>query len=79
MPCLLGLMFFILFLEQRDPNTPFYVGALFAMYMKQGYMSGGSGYTLSRLFFLHFLNCLKYHTAKVVKQSILQLFILKPD
>ena len=35
-------------LEKSDTNTPFFVGALFAIYMKQGYMSGGSGYTLSK-------------------------------
>lgn len=31
-----------------SPDTPIYFGCKFKMYMKQGYMSGGAGYVLSR-------------------------------
>lgn len=31
-----------------DPNTPIYFGLKFKPYVKQGYMSGGAGYVLSK-------------------------------
>lgn len=31
-----------------DPSTPIYFGQRFKPYVKQGYMSGGAGYVLSK-------------------------------
>ncbi|ESO11535.1 hypothetical protein HELRODRAFT_108821 [Helobdella robusta] len=36
------------FLSSQDPTEAIYFGHHFHMYMKQGYFSGGAGYTLSR-------------------------------
>ncbi|XP_045120843.1 glycoprotein-N-acetylgalactosamine 3-beta-galactosyltransferase 1-like isoform X2 [Portunus trituberculatus] len=36
------------FLQGRDPNVPVYYGVKFRRFVKQGYMSGGGGYVLSR-------------------------------
>ncbi|CAN7995570.1 unnamed protein product, partial [Ixodes hexagonus] len=36
------------FLLDKDPSSAAYYGCRFRAYMKQGYMSGGSGYVLSR-------------------------------
>ena len=35
-------------LKDVDPNKPYYLGRRFKPYVKQGYMSGGGGYVLSR-------------------------------
>ncbi|CAH0564897.1 unnamed protein product [Brassicogethes aeneus] len=37
-----------LLLEPYSPNTPIYFGLKFKPYVKQGYMSGGAGYVLSK-------------------------------
>lgn len=35
-------------LYPRNPNDPVYYGCRFKPFVKQGYMSGGAGYVLSR-------------------------------
>lgn len=35
-------------LQEHDPNEPIYFGRRFKPYVKQGYMSGGAGYVLSK-------------------------------
>lgn len=35
-------------LQSHDPKEPIYFGCRFKPYVKQGYMSGGAGYILSR-------------------------------
>lgn len=35
-------------LKEYDGNKPYYFGCRFKPYVKQGYMSGGAGYVLSK-------------------------------
>lgn len=35
-------------LSSHNPNEPIYFGCKFKPYVKQGYMSGGAGYVLSK-------------------------------
>lgn len=35
-------------LSAHKPTTPIYLGCRFKPYVKQGYMSGGAGYVLSK-------------------------------
>ena len=36
------------FLKDKDPNMPNYYGRRFKPYVREGYMSGGAGYVISR-------------------------------
>lgn len=36
------------FLSAQDPSQPVYFGHKFKPYVKQGYMSGGAGYVMSK-------------------------------
>ncbi len=40
---------------QKDPEKPLYMGSQLNQFVGQGYMSGGSGYVLSRFVFSCFV------------------------
>ncbi len=40
---------------QKDPEKPLYMGSQLNQFVGQGYMSGGSGYVLSRFVFSCFI------------------------
>lgn len=42
-------------LYQYSPSTPIYFGCKFKPYVKQGYMSGGAGYVLSKQAVIRFV------------------------
>ncbi|KAE8596317.1 hypothetical protein XENTR_v10016052 [Xenopus tropicalis] len=46
-------------LSKHDPNDPVYFGRRFKPYVKQGYMSGGAGYVLSKEALKRFVNAFK--------------------
>jgi len=43
-----SMYFYRYFLQDKDPSSPVYYGRHFKPYVKNGYMSGGAGYVLSK-------------------------------
>lgn len=63
-----------------DPKTPIYFGLRFKPYVKQGYMSGGAGYVLSKEAVKKFVqvnNLSNYKMSLIIKYKDLVVFQYK--
>lgn len=57
------------------PSDPIYFGCRFKPYVKQGYMSGGAGYVLSKEAVRRFIEVTQYKNSKLNLVRKLSIFI----